>query len=102
VGLPGLRHEAGLDRARWFWYIGRPEEQTMCLAVPAKIISLEEPGQGVVSYLGTEVRADLSLVPGVKLGDWVIIHAGFAISVLDKKEAQETLRLFREMAKTEL
>ncbi len=71
----------------------------MCLAVPAKIIKLEESGQGVVSYLGTEVRTDFSLVPGAKIGDWVIVHAGFAISLMDRKEARITLRLFREMAK---
>ncbi len=72
----------------------------MCLAVPARITRLEDSGQGTVDYLGTEVRANFSLVPQVKLGDWVIIHAGFAISVLDAQEARETLRLFRELAES--
>jgi hydrogenase expression/formation protein HypC len=71
----------------------------MCLAVPAKITQLEEQGLGVVDYLGNEVRTNFSLLPQVKVGDWVIVHAGFAISVLDEKEARKTLRLFREMAK---
>ncbi len=71
----------------------------MCLAVPAKITRLEESGGGVVSYLGSEVRTDFSLVPQAKVGDWVIVHAGFAISVMDAKEARRTLRLFRELAK---
>ncbi len=71
----------------------------MCLAVPAKITRLEESGAGVVSYLGSEVRTDFSLVPQAKVGDWVIVHAGFAISLMDAKEARRTLRLFRELAK---
>jgi len=72
----------------------------MCLAVPAKITRLEASGLGAVDYLGTEVKANFSLVPQAKTGDWVIIHAGFAISVMDAKEARETLRLFREMAES--
>jgi len=70
----------------------------MCLAVPAKIVRLEESGQGTASYMGSEVRANFSLVPQARKGDWVIIHAGFAISVVDEAEARETLRLFKEMA----
>ena len=73
----------------------------MCLAVPAKITRLEESGRGSVSYLGNDVRTDFSLVPQVKVGDWVIVHAGFAISVLDEKEAKRTLRLLREIAKAQ-
>jgi hydrogenase expression/formation protein HypC len=70
----------------------------MCLAVPAKIVRLEGEGQGTASYMGSEVRANFSLVPQARPGDWVIIHAGFAISVVDDREAREILRLFREMA----
>ena len=70
----------------------------MCLAVPAKIVRLEESGQGTASYMGSEVKANFSLVPKARPGDWVIIHAGFAISVVDEAEARETLRLFEEMA----
>ena len=70
----------------------------MCLAVPAKIVRLEGSGQGTASYMGSEVKANFSLVPKARPGDWVIIHAGFAISVVDEAEARETLRLFREMA----
>jgi len=70
----------------------------MCLAVPAKIVRLEGEGQGRASYMGSEVQANFSLVPQARPGDWVIIHAGFAISVVDDREARETLRLFKEMA----
>ena len=71
----------------------------MCLAVPAKITRLEASGAGLVDHLGSEVRTNFSLVPQAKVGDWVSVHAGFAISVMDAKEARKTLRLFREMAK---
>lgn len=69
----------------------------MCLAVPAKITRLDDSGQGTADYMGSEVKTNFSLVPKARPGDWVIIHAGFAISVLDEKEARETLRLFKEM-----
>jgi len=69
----------------------------MCLAVPAKITRLEDSGQGTVDYMGSEVKANFSLVPKARLGDWVIIHAGFVISLLDEEEARETLQLFKEM-----
>ena len=72
----------------------------MCLAVPAKITRIDETGQGAASYLGSEVKANFSLVPQARRGDWVIIHAGFAISVMDAKEARKILRLFKEMAAT--
>lgn len=72
----------------------------MCLAVPAKIIRIEASGAGLVEHFGNEVRTNFSLVPQARVGDWVIVHAGFAISVMDGKEARKTLRLFREMAKT--
>jgi len=48
--------------------------------------------------MGSEVKANFSLVPQARLGDWVIVHAGFAISVMDEQEARETLQLFKEMA----
>lgn len=71
----------------------------MCLAVPGKVVSLEGNGIGKVDYLGTTVLANLSLLHEVKVGDWVIVHAGFAISRLDKKEARRTLKLFKELEK---
>ena len=70
----------------------------MCLGIPAKVIDLDESGQGKVDYLGKKVRTNFSLLENVKVGDWVIVHAGFAISKLDEEEAKETLSLLREMA----
>jgi hydrogenase expression/formation protein HypC len=69
----------------------------MCLAIPARVARVDGSGGGVVDYLGSEVRANFVLLPGVKAGDWVIIHAGFAISRLTPKEAEETFKLFKEM-----
>jgi hydrogenase expression/formation protein HypC len=71
----------------------------MCLAVPARVTRLDGPtGAGTVDHQGTEVRVSLALLPGIRVGDWVIVHAGFAISRLSAREARETLRLLREMA----
>ena len=70
----------------------------MCLAIPGKIIALDKKEQNAtVDYgSGTKRKANVSLVR-VTLGNYVLVHAGFAIQVLDKKEALETLALFREM-----
>jgi len=68
----------------------------MCLAVPAQIVKID----GVVAEVdmaGTTVRASLVMVPDAKLGDYVLLHTGFAIQILDEHEALETLKLFQEM-----
>jgi hydrogenase expression/formation protein HypC len=70
----------------------------MCLGIPAKVIQVDESGQGKVDYLGTKVKTNFSLLENIKVGDWVIVHAGFAISRLDEEEARETLSLLREIA----
>jgi len=70
----------------------------VCLAIPGKIVEIDSTKQSaIVDYgSGTKRKANVSLVE-VKIGDYVLVHAGFAIQVLDEKEAQETLALFREM-----
>lgn len=68
----------------------------MCLAVPAQIVKIH----GVIAEVdmaGTTVRASLVMVPEAKIGDYVLLHTGFAIQVLDEHEALETLKLFKEM-----
>ena len=74
----------------------------MCLAIPGKIIEIEKDNEhAIVDYGdGTKRKANISLVE-VKIGDYVLVHAGFAIEVLDEKEAQKTLDLFREMLSME-
>ena len=74
----------------------------MCLAVPGKIIEIEKDNEHAIADYGdgTKRKANITLVE-VKIGDYVLVHAGFAIEVLDEKEAQETLDLFREMLSME-
>ena len=72
----------------------------MCLSLPARIISIDgEMGQ--VSVGGVVFRAGLQMVEGVKAGDYVLLHAGFAIEKLKEEEAVETLRLLKEMGESE-
>jgi len=73
----------------------------MCLAIPAKVVQIDAAGVGKVDYLGTMVKVDFSLLENVRPNDWVIVHAGFAITKLDEEEAQETLALLREIAQTQ-
>jgi len=70
----------------------------MCLAVPGKIVDIDTKDESAtVDYGdGTKRKANITLVE-VEIGDYVLVHAGFAIQVLDEKEAEETLDLFREM-----
>jgi hydrogenase expression/formation protein HypC len=69
----------------------------MCLAIPARIVQLD--GQKAVVEIGGVTRdASVMLLEDVAPGDWVIVHAGFAIERLDPDEAERTLALFREMA----
>jgi hydrogenase expression/formation protein HypC len=69
----------------------------MCLAIPMKIAQIGADGLGVADLEGARHEVDLSLVSPVHVGDYVIIHAGFAITRLDEQEAQETLSLLREI-----
>lgn len=68
----------------------------MCLAVPMKVISIED-GSAVAEIDGVRREASLMMLnEEIKPGDYILIHAGFAISRLDEKEAAETLSLMRE------
>ena len=71
----------------------------MCLGIPVKIVSVDKDKKGQVDYLGTRIKANFALLDEARIGDWVIIHAGFAISKLDEAEAQETLSLLRQLAR---
>lgn len=70
----------------------------MCLGIPAKVVEIQNNNQGKVNYLGAKVQVDFSLVDKVKVNDWVIVHAGFAIAKLNEAEAQETFELLQEYA----
>lgn len=68
----------------------------MCLAVPGKILSLKN-SNAEVDFSGVKRQVSLDLVPDAKKNDYVLVHAGFAIQVLDPKEAAETLNVFAEV-----
>ena len=68
----------------------------MCLAIPAKIESITD-ACGTVALAGSRTRANLTLVPEARVGDWVLVHAGFAITILDEQEARQTYELLAEM-----
>ena len=70
----------------------------MCLAVPMKLIEITGEGTGRVDSGGVRTDVVLSMVPQAGLGDYLIIHAGFGIEVLDEEEAHIRLDLFRELA----
>jgi len=74
----------------------------MCLAIPGKITEIDKNKEhAIVDYGdGTKRKANITLVD-VKIGDYILVHAGFAIEILDEKDAQETLALFREMLSME-
>jgi hydrogenase expression/formation protein HypC len=67
----------------------------MCLSIPAKVISLEGE-TAKVSVGGAEYEANLQMVEDVNIGDYILLHTGFAIEKLDKDEALETLKTFQE------
>lgn len=68
----------------------------MCLAIPAQITELTEDGMATVDILGCTRDISIDLTPTAQAGDYVLVHAGFAIEVVDEQFAQETLDLIRE------
>jgi len=74
------------------------QEVVMCLAIPVRVVEIDASGDaGKVDYLGTKIGANFALIRDVRVGDWVIVHAGFAITRLDEAEARETLALLRDV-----
>jgi hydrogenase expression/formation protein HypC len=72
----------------------------MCLAIPAQVIEISDPERAVVDMGGVRKRISTALLDEVAVGDYVIVHVGYALSRLDPEEAAETLRLFAELAAT--
>lgn len=68
----------------------------MCLAIPMKVVAIEDQ-TATIELDGLTQRASLILVPDTRVGDYVLVHAGCAITVLAEQEAQETLALLREL-----
>ncbi|WP_455245307.1 HypC/HybG/HupF family hydrogenase formation chaperone [Petrachloros mirabilis] len=71
----------------------------MCLAVPGQVVAIENDPlrTGTVSFAGVTKTVSLAMVPDVRVGDYVIVHVGFAISRLDETAARRSLALYREL-----
>jgi hydrogenase expression/formation protein HypC len=72
----------------------------MCLAVPGQVMTIQEDPlrTGTVSFAGVTKSVSLAMVPEAQVGDYVIVHVGFAISKLDEAAARRSLELYRDMA----
>ncbi|MFO8235828.1 MAG: HypC/HybG/HupF family hydrogenase formation chaperone [Bacteroidales bacterium] len=68
----------------------------MCISIPAKIISIQE-NMAKVSMEGNEYSVGIQMLDDVKVGDYVLIHTGFAIQKISEQEAKETLKIIEEM-----
>ncbi|HRV30833.1 MAG TPA: HypC/HybG/HupF family hydrogenase formation chaperone [Kiritimatiellia bacterium] len=73
----------------------------MCLAIPGKVVAIEEgegfARRGTVDFAGARQEVALAYLPDVQVGDYVLVHVGFAITKLDRAEAERTLREIREL-----
>ncbi len=69
----------------------------MCLAIPARVVELADGDNAVVDLGGVKKEISLALVDGVAVGDYVIVHVGYALNKLDPEEAEKTLALFAEL-----
>ena len=74
----------------------------MCLAIPGKIVAIEEAQdvvfkQGTVSFEGVTREINLAAVPEAKVGEYVLVHVGMALNVIDEEEAKRTLEYFKEL-----
>ena len=69
----------------------------MCLALPARIVEIHHADQAVIELGGVRKECSLALVDDVAIGDYVIVHVGYALTRLDPEEAEKTLALFAEL-----
>ncbi|MFC1874489.1 HypC/HybG/HupF family hydrogenase formation chaperone [Chloroflexota bacterium] len=72
----------------------------MCLAIPALVKSIDG-FQAEVDIDGVKRQVSLQLTPEARVGDYVLLHTGYAINVIDEDEAQETLRLLKELSEAQ-
>ncbi len=72
----------------------------MCLAIPARIVQLEGD-KAVTDAMGNRFKARTTLIPEAKLGDIVLVHAGFAIAIIEEEEAKKTWKLVADFAEFE-
>lgn len=70
----------------------------MCLAIPGKIESINDENIADINFDGVFRSASLDMLPNAKIGDYVLVHAGFAIEIVDEEEAQKTISLLKELS----
>lgn len=77
----------------------------MCLAVPGKVVSIDESNPELkmakVNFGGVAKDVCIQWLEDIKIGDYVLVHVGFALNKIDEKDAEETLRIFKEMSDVE-
>lgn len=73
----------------------------MCLAVPGRVTEVRD-GAALVDFQGNRQRVDVALTPGVCAGEWVLVHAGFAIAIVADEDARETWAYLREAEHADL
>jgi hydrogenase expression/formation protein HypC len=77
----------------------------MCLGIPGEIVEIEESAEGlahgIISFGGVRKRICLAYVPDAKPGDYAVVHAGFALNLIDEKEAQEVFALLEQIDRLE-
>ena len=73
----------------------------MCLAIPAQLVERINDRESVVAWSDMQMTVCTELVPDVKEGDWVLVHTGYIIEVIDPQEAAESIALFREIMEHE-
>lgn len=71
----------------------------MCLAIPTQVIEIGEGGLATVELGGVSRQISLIMTPEAKVGDYVLVHTGYAISLMDPEEAEASLETFAEMAR---
>lgn len=69
----------------------------MCLALPARVVEIRADDQALVDLGGVRKEVSLALVPQAQVGDYVIVHVGFALGLIDPEEARQTLALMNEL-----
>jgi hydrogenase expression/formation protein HypC len=70
----------------------------MCLAIPSLITSIDGNHQGIVDVLGVTRSASFDLTPDAKVGDYVLLHAGFSIEIVSEEDAKETLDIIEQFS----
>jgi hydrogenase expression/formation protein HypC len=68
----------------------------MCLAIPGKLLKINEKEMGIVDLGGVKKEISLAFLPAAKEGDWIIIHTGFGLEIISEKDALETIELLQQ------